>query len=66
MLEGEPPRVEELPPYLLAQHSCPLPSLAANPALPALTIHGIPDHGMSYVRQVNPDLMGPPGAQRYS
>ena len=65
MLEGEPPRVEELPSHHLAQNPCPWPGFAAYPALPAQTIHGIPNHGVPNMRQVNPNLMGPPRAQRH-
>jgi len=55
--------VEELPPDPLAQHFRPLPGFAAYPALPAQTIHGIAYHGVPYMRQVNPNLMGPPRSQ---
>ena len=57
--------MEELPLHAFAQHFCPLPSFAPYPALPAYTIHGIPDHRMSNVRKVNPNLMRSPRAQRY-
>ena len=65
MLEGKPPRVEELPLHPLVQPFRPLPSLATHPALPSHTIHGIPNHWVSNMRQMNPNLMGPPRAQRY-
>ena len=50
MLEGEPPRVQELSLRSLVQHFRPLPGLATHPALPAHTIYGISDHRVSNMR----------------
>jgi hypothetical protein len=65
MLEGKPPGVEELPLHPSTQGFSPWPNFAVHPALPAQTIHGIPDYRVPDVCEVNPNLMGPPRAQRY-